>query len=74
LARLSITLLILVALYLLSGCGPRYATRQIDPSDAFRSYTSSVLTSGELRLGTMQKLRLLFLDREFQKDPQAVIA
>jgi pimeloyl-ACP methyl ester carboxylesterase len=59
---------------LLSGCGSPYKSVDLDPLKLFQEKSKNAVNSSKPSWETMQTLRLLFLDEDYRKDPQQVIA
>ena len=57
-----------------AGCSRSYSAKHLSSLKIFEERYQSVLNSSELSWQTKQQLRLLFLDKQYKKDPLSVIA
>ena len=69
----TLLLLSLVAL-IVAGCSRPYSAKPLSSLKIFEKRHQSALNSSEPGWQTEQKLRLLFLDKQYEKDPLSVIA
>jgi pimeloyl-ACP methyl ester carboxylesterase len=68
------TLLFLLVLLVLTGCGAPVTVQQRSPRDVHRELTANVLSSGELSDFTRNVLRFVDTDEHAEDDPEATIA
>jgi pimeloyl-ACP methyl ester carboxylesterase len=57
-----------------SGCALNYITEKLDITKKFQESKANVLSTGELSSETVQELRILSLNQQFAKDPEATLA
>jgi pimeloyl-ACP methyl ester carboxylesterase len=57
----------------LAGCGSHYSVKTRSATKLFQKYDGSALDSSKPSWRTAQKLRRLFLEKDFKKDPLGVI-
>ncbi len=65
--------LLLITLFA-NGCALQYITEKINLTEKFQTSKNNVLTTGELSSETIQELRILSLNKRFDKDPEATLA
>lgn len=68
---LTLTLLVLIAFS--GGCAKQYSMKESDPVKVFQTRNESALNSSEPSQQTQQMLRLLFLEKDYNKKPLKVI-
>jgi hypothetical protein len=68
------SVVITVGLLLLAGCVTPVGVVRVDPRDAHRTLTSSVLTSGDLSAATQIVLQEEGLARTFDEEPETALA
>jgi pimeloyl-ACP methyl ester carboxylesterase len=66
-------LLFLLILWLVSGCGSPYKAVRLNPIKLFEAKGENAVNSSHPSLETRQYLRLKFLDKPYDKNPQEVI-
>lgn len=73
--RVAVLLLVylLLVVPLFSGCGVKFRVKRLDPATRFREFRVSALTDNRPHQKTEQLLRLLFLDEQYQNDPEGVL-
>lgn len=56
-----------------SGCALNYIAEKLDRTERFKEAKANVLSTGELSAETVQELRILFLNKKFQEDPEGTL-
>lgn len=69
----TLSILLLLGIGLLSGCGSPYKAFSLDPVKLFQVTGQTSLNSNQSSPQTRQYLRLMFLDKAFHDDPKELI-
>lgn len=71
--RIRGVIFLVLVLWLVSGCGSPYKAIRLDPVKLFETKGQNAVNSSKPSLETRQYLRLMFLDKPYEKNPQQVI-
>jgi pimeloyl-ACP methyl ester carboxylesterase len=69
-----LSLVIILSLCLMTGCGSPYKSVNLDPLKLFQEKGQNAVNSAKPSWETRQTLRLMFLDESYRKDPQQTMA
>lgn len=69
-----ITIVLLTTLSMSVGCSSPYSARPLSAITLFKQRQENALNSNKPSMGTQQYLRLQFMDKKYQKDPEGVLA
>jgi pimeloyl-ACP methyl ester carboxylesterase len=72
-SQIRTALFFLLILWLVSGCGSPYKAVRLNPIKLFEAKGQNAVNSSNPSLETRQYLRLMFLDKPYDKNPQEVI-
>jgi pimeloyl-ACP methyl ester carboxylesterase len=71
---LQITIVLILFMLIVAGCSTPYKSVNLVSSDLFREKSKTAVNSESPSWETMQTLRLMFLDKDYRKNPTQIIS